>query len=605
MNEYFAKMNKNNVKVNNIEKPKPKATPIKKKKIFALPMGDDEEAIQINQYTLSEAYTRTVEPAGERFEEIITLILKPQEHGLLDEEDDEDDIIEEDFHEYEWEKEYRSSKKFSNGFKMKSKKKEKIDNHYSLMGIEEQFINVTADELRRAYKKVCLAHHPDKKECENEEEKKEANVTWLKYKEAYETLNDPDKKAIYDSTLDFDDDIPTIKEVSKIKEDKDFYRVFGPVFLKNSIWSSKKPVPKVGDMDTEFKKVKKFYNFWISFNTWRVFTVEGEHNLEEAENRWEKRAMQKENQKLKSKKNDEEKKRIRDLVDLAYKNDPRVIIEEKKIAEEKERLKKERAELVERKRIEREEEEKRLQLENEEKLRKKAEELIILKKTLYDDLLKLIKEELQIDLSNDDIFSIQLNQNIENFKTIMNEVDELNSKDEKVTKFQYLASKMLGLKFVNKDKDSTIWTREQVNNLQKGTKKYPAGVGNRWDKIYEIVKSKSVNQIIKMTRYLATNPNGVKFDGEKVDLEKLLSGNTKEVGKKSAILEKKPEVSLEDNWSEEQQKEFEAALKSVSKSLPANERWTKIATKVNGKNKKDCVERYKFISSKLSKKNNK
>jgi len=67
--------------------------------------------------------------------------------------------------------------------------------------------------------------------------------------------------------------------------------------LKNSIWSKKKPIPKIGDMNTPMDKVKKFYKFWSNFQTWRDFSIDGEHNVEDASCRYEKRAMLKENKK--------------------------------------------------------------------------------------------------------------------------------------------------------------------------------------------------------------------------------------------------------------------------------------------------------------------
>ena len=51
----------------------------------------------------------------------------------------------------------------------------------------------------------------------------------------------------------------------------------------------KKPVPKIGDLETPLEKVKKFYKFWSNFQSWRDFTVEGEYNIEEASSRYEKR----------------------------------------------------------------------------------------------------------------------------------------------------------------------------------------------------------------------------------------------------------------------------------------------------------------------------
>ena len=61
--------------------------------------------------------------------------------------------------------------------------------------------------------------------------------------------------------------------------------------------------------------------------------------------------------------------------------------------------------------------------------------------------------------------------------------------------------------------NNLIWTKEEMFALQKGVKKFPAGTKNRWDKIREIVKTKSNDDIIQMTRYLTINPN-IHIDGD-------------------------------------------------------------------------------------------
>ena len=105
-----------------------------------------------------------------------------------------------------------------------------------------------------------------------------------------------------------------------------------------------------------------------------------------------------------------------------------------------------------------------------------------------------------------------------------------------------------------------------------------------------------------MTHFLTTNPS-IKMDQD-VDLNEYLNNKDK--------LVKKPESSKdtvyvnpakpEDDWSERQQKEFEAALKKYPSSLSANERWSSISNCVDGKTKKQCVDRYKYLSSLIKKK---
>lgn len=39
-----------------------------------------------------------------------------------------------------------------------------------------------------------------------------------------------------------------------------------------------------------------FYEYWVNFESWRDFSMEGEHDLEDAHDRYEKRWMIKENE---------------------------------------------------------------------------------------------------------------------------------------------------------------------------------------------------------------------------------------------------------------------------------------------------------------------
>lgn len=116
----------------------------------------------------------------------------------------------------------------------------------------------------------------DKILTDDEKKKLDINNKWLKIKEAYDTLLDPEKRKKYDSTFEFDETIPEDKKVSE----KDFFLSYGPTFMKNSIWSKRKPIPKLGDMNTPIEKVKRFYKFWFNFVSWRDFVAEGEYNLE-------------------------------------------------------------------------------------------------------------------------------------------------------------------------------------------------------------------------------------------------------------------------------------------------------------------------------------
>lgn len=637
----------------------------------ALPFGDLETNKVFSSFTLSEHYRKIIEPAGAAFELYIQKRLKSKDNNLNDsiDSDQDEEIIEEDKEEYEWEKEYKASNK-SNDIIFSGGK----DNYYAILGIEEQFMNATTDDIRRAYKKLALIYHPDKNKenlsldnenssladdnkiqelnaqnsqnsenlgeskqlTEEEKTKIEINRKWLKIKEAYETLLDDEKKKKYDSTFEFDDTLP---EDDQTYNEKTFFSNFGPVFLKNSIWSKKKPIPKLGDMNTPLARVKQFYRFWLNFQTWRDFSVEGEYNLDEASCRYEKRQMLKENKKMKSSQIKEEKARLIKLANMAYKHDPRIRIEEEMIKKEKEKIKQER---ILQKQKEKEEEEERIRLlkkQQEENLKRQQEMIIKEKKDTLEGVINLSKE-LGIVLSSEDKFQIELNGKTDTCKTILNEVLSKENIKDKISVYKNLTKSFFGVKFTeenNKDNvgsssSNSIWKKEEIHALQKAVKKFPAGLRDRWDKISELIKTKSINQIIQMTHYLTTNPM-IKID-EDVDLNQILSGKGKKVEKEkvaekveqekntivipvsnsspnkdpssisnaNSITTNVANSTTEDNWSEEQQKALESALKKFPSSLPANERWTNIAGEVEGKTKKQCVDRYKYLSSLIKKK---
>lgn len=152
-------------------------------------------------------------------------------------------------------------------------------------------MSATETDIKKAYRKMALIYHPDKQEPGTT-----TDPMWLRCQEAYETLMDPEKRRRYESTLEFDEAIPE----EPIDQSR-FFEIFIPVFKRNAIWSNKSPVPDLGNEKTPLTKVKQFYNFWENFDTRRDFSAYDEYNLEEAENRYERRWMEKENKRSKGK----------------------------------------------------------------------------------------------------------------------------------------------------------------------------------------------------------------------------------------------------------------------------------------------------------------
>lgn len=62
--------------------------------------------------------------------------------------------------------------------------------YYKILGVDK---NATADEIKKAYKKVAIKYHPDRNPGDKEAEEKFKQAA-----EAYDVLRDPDKRARYD-----------------------------------------------------------------------------------------------------------------------------------------------------------------------------------------------------------------------------------------------------------------------------------------------------------------------------------------------------------------------------------------------------------------------
>ena len=62
--------------------------------------------------------------------------------------------------------------------------------YYKILGVDK---SASADEIKRAYKKVAIKYHPDRNPGN-----KEAEDKFKKAAEAYDVLRDPDKRARYD-----------------------------------------------------------------------------------------------------------------------------------------------------------------------------------------------------------------------------------------------------------------------------------------------------------------------------------------------------------------------------------------------------------------------
>ncbi|KAF7457936.1 DnaJ domain-containing protein [Cryptosporidium felis] len=280
---------------------------------------------------------------------------------------------------------------------------------YEKLGINE---NVGIKEIRQAYRKLVLSHHPDK-HMDNSTARSEK---FLKIQEAYEILSDIDLRHKYDSALPFDETIPSIYSEETNNFDQ-FKKFFLPIFNRNSRWSAKKPVPVLGEKDDSIDKIENFYNFWRGFQSTRDFSIHDEHEVSHAECREEKRWMERQNLKIRSKYTRNEILRINRLVELAYKNDPRVkqYYENINKIKEREKLKKEEEKKMQ-------EEENRLK---NEVMKKKAAELKSTMKSLRISVRNKMKKICDTELFFDRFYMEDLSNQSE---MIIKEYSEWNDK---------------------------------------------------------------------------------------------------------------------------------------------------------------------------------
>lgn len=82
-------------------------------------------------------------------------------------------------------------------------KKSKRKDYYKILGVEH---NASTDDIKKAYRKRALIHHPDRHANASDGEKKEQEKKFKEVGEAYGILSDPKKRARYDSGQDMEDD---------------------------------------------------------------------------------------------------------------------------------------------------------------------------------------------------------------------------------------------------------------------------------------------------------------------------------------------------------------------------------------------------------------
>ncbi|KAI4296216.1 hypothetical protein L6164_036192 [Bauhinia variegata] len=483
------------------------------------------------------------EPAGHAFHSVALKFL-----GVEEDNADADDKKLADDKEQTY---FPSSDSYSSKSKKKSGAGDKQQDHYALLGLSHLRYLATEDQIRKSYRETALRYHPDKQaalllaeetEAGKQAKKDEIESHFKAIQEAYEVLIDPVKRRIYDSTDEFDDEIPTDCAP------QDFFKVFGPAFMRNGRWSVGQPVPFLGDDNTPLKEVDHFYNFWYSFKSWREFPHADDFDLEQAESRDHRRWMERQNSKLTEKARKEEYARIRTLVDSAYKRDPRIL--RRKEEERAERRRKKEAKYLAKKLQEEEaariaEEEKRRKEDeerraaeaalNQKKMKEKEKKLLRKERTRLRTLSGPIMSQHLLDISEDDVENLCMSFDIEQLRSLCEKMEgkemleqakalrdaigckkgEDDRREEKT--YQQNGSTMTNgsASLNNFEKKEKPWSKEEIEMLRKGMQKFPKGTSRRWEVVSEYIGTgRSVEEILKATKtVLLQKPDSTKsFD---------------------------------------------------------------------------------------------
>lgn len=424
----------------------------------------------------------------------------------------------------------------------------KEQDHYLFLSLNKRHLS-TPKEIKQAYRKTILLHHPDKSRSKNQKINENNDEKFKCIQKAYEILSNDKKKKQFDSVdPNFDFSIP------EDKEPKDFFKVFSNVFERNSRFSKKQPVPQLGKEDETKEKVQKFYSFWFAFESTRTFEYLDKEDVNG--NREERRYIEKKNKDDRENNKKKDRRRILDLVDRAFKYDPRI----KKI-KEKEKMK-------------RKENGKTEQYKNH--FLKYVVGEMFFDRTLSHPMFERERELIMIFIKN---------KSEEELKELTKQLKEIKTLYERRLLYKTKIKNINPIE-TNKEQTSTenkkeeikeTWTREEIDLLIEAVNIYPGGIKERWLKIKEHISGRLKKEFVCSEKDL--------------------------IQKAKQILENCSNNKPNDSkWSKEEQALLEEGMKiNPQNKFSSNpiERWKRISSHVKTKTTKECFNRARNISIEL------
>ncbi|KAJ0859387.1 putative transcription factor MYB-HB-like family [Helianthus annuus] len=551
------------------------------------------EAIYVSSNSLPIKSTR-FEPAGHSFHDVALKL-----RGYYEEENvpsDDENLPKDKENDY-----MQSSDSYSSKGKKKSGDKTAQQDHYALLGLGHLRYLATEEQIRKSYRETALRHHPDKQaalllgeetEAAKQAKKDEIENHFKAIQEAYEVLMDPTRRRIYDSTDEFDDEIPT--DCSP----QDFFKVFGPAFMRNGRWSVSQPIPMLGDDNTPLKEVDAFYDFWFAFKSWREFPHEDEYDLEQAESRDHKRWMERQNAKLSEKARKEEHVRIRSLVDNAYKRDPRILRRKETLKAEKQKKKEakfmakkqqeeEAARIAEENRRKKEEEDRlaAVAASNQKKQKEKEKKLLRKERTRLRTVSTAVVSDNSLTISQDEVENLCMSLDMLQLQNLCDGMErkEGDSQSQAELLKQAISSDHVEKDHATKNSQQNGSAKVKVNgsvstsSFEKKEKEKPWGKKRSSFCVKEVVGTSSTVTPTPAQPDVVPVPPKPSQATEKVE----------PVGSSSDP----------DAWSAVQETALVQALKTFPKET--NQRWERVAAAVPGKTVNQCKKQFALLKEKF------
>ncbi|KAG1666196.1 DnaJ subfamily C member 2 [Nymphon striatum] len=432
----------------------------------------------------------------------------------------------------------------------------KDQDHYAVLGLKSKRYRATEQEIKKAYRKKVLKHHPDKRKHAGETILDTDHDYFTCITRAYEILGNSLKKRSFDSVdPEFENSIPPDSENSR----KNFYKVFSEAFENNARWSKKKAVPSLGDESYSIDDVDTFYSFWYNFESWREYSYLDEEAKEKGECREERKWIERQNKAARLKRKKEEMTRIRELVDNAYACDSRIQKfkddqKEKKLAQKRakqeivrarqEEEQKIKQEAITAKRLEQEKKEEELKAQA--AVAKKEKEAI--RKALKKErkILRTYCADFKYFAETDDekvtclteldklceLLNAQrlhaLNEELtgkdgDKAKTIFcSTVKELNDQMKQEKQELLLASQKSTSSSSDSNSSTNPWSHDDTQLLIKAVNLFPAGTNSRWEVIANFINlhsstqcKRSAKEVLSKAKSLQKLDPGMKEEANK------------------------------------------------------------------------------------------